>query len=263
MGLPFAFNLCNVSPWTIASREFNDDPVELVLDGAGMGNRFLFERLDEIDDPVRRGEVFNEYMSVRFHLHQWNQHENAARSSLRNSYLRFLAGWGRESNGVEGAVLKGWVESRFGVRPSYHRGKLTTTHSEEYLPYAVDRMKGHARTNAIHSQLDALFTFCQYELKRRAKWDRWVTLYRGTNDVEEHTILEREGRRRLCVLLNNLCSFTLDREKAWEFGSHVWQARVPLVKIVFFSDLLPDSILRGEDEFMVIGGEYWVTELLY
>ncbi len=261
--MPALLNLCNVSPWVIASHEFNDAPQPLAIDGALASNRFLFNKLDEIQDPRRRGEVFNEYMSVRFNLHEWASYENAARSSLRNSYLRFLAGWGRESNGPEGAVLKGWVESRFGVRPTYHRGKLNTRHSDHSGAYAEDRMKGSARTNAIFSQLDVLYEFCQYELRRRARWDTWVTLFRGTNDPDEYNIIDRGEKRRLCVQLNNLSSFTLDREKAWEFGSHVWQARIPLVKIVFFSDLLPDSVLRGEDEFMVIGGEYWVNELLF
>jgi len=35
------------------------------------------------------------------------------------------------------------------------------------------------------------------------------------------------------------------------------------VKIFFFSGLLPDSLLRGENEYLVIGGEYDVRSLLY
>jgi NAD+--dinitrogen-reductase ADP-D-ribosyltransferase len=63
--------------------------------------------------------------------------------------------------------------------------------------------------------------------------------------------------------MNNISSFTSDRECAWEFGSTVWEARIPMAKIFFFSDLLPDSILRGEQEYLVIGGEYRVRRLLY
>jgi len=64
------------------------------------------------------------------------------------------------------------------------------------------------------------------------------------------------------VRLNNLNSFTPDQERAFEFGSTVWQTRVPLVKIVFFSRLLPSPILKGEYEFLVLGGAYRVKTVL-
>ena len=71
------------------------------------------------------------------------------------------------------------------------------------------------------------------------------------------------GPNKIIVRMNNISSFTSDRECAWEFGSTVWEVRVPLAKVFFFSDLLPDSILRGEQEFLVIGGEYVVRKLLF
>ena len=55
--------------------------------------------------------------------------------------------------------------------------------------------------------------------------------------------------------LNNLVSFTTDFERAWEFGSKVLQADVPLPKIFFHSGLLP-ATMHGEDEYIVIGGLY-------
>jgi NAD+--dinitrogen-reductase ADP-D-ribosyltransferase len=61
--------------------------------------------------------------------------------------------------------------------------------------------------------------------------------------------------------LNNLNSFTGDFERAWEFGSRVLKTEVPLEKIVFFSGLLPTARLQGEEEFLVIGGEYEVEVL--
>jgi NAD+--dinitrogen-reductase ADP-D-ribosyltransferase len=63
--------------------------------------------------------------------------------------------------------------------------------------------------------------------------------------------------------LNNLSSFTSDPEVAWEFGSSVWKVEVPLPKIVFFSGLLPKSLLTGESEYLVLGGHYKVRTLLY
>ena len=58
--------------------------------------------------------------------------------------------------------------------------------------------------------------------------------------------------------MNSLVSFTSDEERAWEFGDTVWEIRAPLAKIFFFNGLLPNSIMKGEGEYMVIGGEYRV-----
>ena len=71
-------------------------------------------------------------------------------------------------------------------------------------------------------------------------------------------MLEVISKTEQYVRLNNLSSFTDDMERAWEFGYTVWQVQVPISKIFFFTGLLPNSILKGEGEFMVIGGEYRV-----
>ena len=257
------FTLCNHSPWVIGSREFNDDPQPITVGIVRGDNRDLFQKLDAEVDPMRRGEIFNDYMSVKFQLHDWPSHANAARSSLKNSYVRFLRGWSVDSNSIEGAILKSWVESRIGLPPTFHRGKVLDGSEEGNMPYEIDRVRGSARTNAILSQLDVLYEFCQYELARRIPGSRWITLWRGTCDAKDYRVIEQGKRRSACILMNNLSSFTSDRECAWEFGSTVWETSVPVAKIFFFSGLLPDSILKGEDEYLVIGGEYRVRELLY
>jgi len=257
------FNLCNLSPWAIAAREFNDAPQAIEIQGTWHANHRFFEKLDQVDDPVRRGEMFHEYMCVKFKLHEWDQYESNARRSLRNSYVRYLRGWGLDSNTIEGAVLKGWVQSRLGIPPTYHRGCLKEKEADENLRYAYDRMKGSARTNAIELQLDMVFAFSQYELNRRHPDTTHFTLYRGTHDEDAYGILEHINRSEYFVMMNNLSSFSSDRELAWEFGSTVWKAEIPKVKVFFFSDLLPESILKGENEYLVIGGEYRVKKLLY
>ncbi len=258
-----AINHCDISPWILASEEFNSAPRPIQIAGVRESNRHFFSMLDDIGEPRRRGQVFHDYLDVTFALHQWENHRGKARSSLRNSYVRFLRGWGLESNGVEGAVLKSWVQSRFGIAPTYHKGILRQDGGEEDQRFAVDRMKGSLKTNAIYSQFDLLYEFCQYEWQRRRPDSLTLPLYRGTNDAEEHPVIRRKEKRESCVRLNNLVSFTSDREKAWEFGSTVWESIVPACKIIFFSGLLPDSLLWGEDEYLVIGGHYWVKELLY
>src|SRR4051794_32853531 len=102
-----SYNHCNLPPWVIASRHFNDNPQELEIQGVRQANRFLFEKLGRIESAEERAVVFNDYMSVKFQLHQWeSQSTDKARKSIKNSYLRFLRGWMMDSNSVEGAVLK-------------------------------------------------------------------------------------------------------------------------------------------------------------
>jgi NAD+--dinitrogen-reductase ADP-D-ribosyltransferase len=258
-----SFNHCNLPPWVIASRHFNDNPQPLEIQGVRAANRFLFQRLDSISSPEERAAIFNDYMSVKFQLHQWqNQVTATARKSLKNSYLRFLRGWMMDSNSVEGAVLKGWVESRMGLPPTFHYERIAGIHDEKYLKFAVDRTKGSARTSAINSQLDLLYEYCQYELALKYPDRKWLTLYRGTFERSEHDRIETISKREEIVRLNNLNSFTTDEERAWEFGFIVWEAQVPLAKIFFFSELLPNSIMKGEGECLVIGGEFRVKRLL-
>jgi NAD+--dinitrogen-reductase ADP-D-ribosyltransferase len=255
------FSLCNCPPWVLARQDFQENPGDLHIGRVREENRRLFALLEAEPAQSRRGEIFHEYLSVQFALHQWQEHQRSARSCLRNSYVRFIRGWAVDSNSMEGAVLKGWVHSRIGIAPTFHGESLAAP--ESFENYSIDRIKGSSRTNAIESQLDLLFEFCQYELARRHPGERWLTLYRGTCDSTSYENLTAAGSNKTIVRMNNLSSFTSDRECAWEFGSTVWQVRVPLTKIFFFSDLLPESILRGEQEYLVIGGEYEVRKLLY
>lgn len=258
-----SFNCCNLPPWVIASRHFNDAPQPLELQGVKMANRFLFDRLNGLDSAEERALVFNDYMSVKFQLHYWQeQATDTSKKSIRNSYLRYLRGWMMDSNSVEGAVLKGWVESRMGLPPSFHKIRIPSIHSEEYMLFAIDRMKGSARTNAINSQLDILYEYCQFELSRALPGDSHIRLFRGTNDADDYELLEAVARREQIVRLNNLVSFTSEEERAWEFGDTVWEILAPLSKIFFYNGLLPSSILKGEGEYLVIGGEYRVRQVL-
>ena len=257
-----SFNNCNLPPWGIASRHFNENPQHLEIQGVKEGNRFLFDKLAAIASQEERALVFNDFMSVKFQLHHWQDQTDTARKSIKNSYLRFLRGWMMDSNAVEGAVLKRWVESRMGITPTYHRARISGIHSQAYFEFSVDVMKGSARTNAIQSQLDILYEYCQFELVRKYLQTSHIILYRGTYDASEHDVIEQVGKREQIVRLNNLVSFTSDEERAWEFGSTVWEVHVPLCKIFFYNDLLPGSIMKGEGEYLVIGGEYRVRRVL-
>ena len=255
-------NLCNLPPWAIASRHYNRHPQPLEIRGVRQANRLLFERLEALTEPLLRGALFHDYMDVTFQLHQWQEAATPrSRKSLKNSYLRFLRGWMFDANAIEGAVLKGWVESRLGLPPTFHRVPIESIHSEAYFHYCVERMQGTARTSALNQQFDVLYEFVQYELGRRHGGRSHLTLWRGINDFAEHRILETLGKNCHLVRLNNLVSFTTDFERAWEFGSRVLQAEVPLTKVFFQGDLLPNSLLKGEGEVLVFGGEFEVKVL--
>lgn len=257
-----SINRCNLPPWAIASRYYNRHPQVLEIQGVRHNGRALFEKLAGQNDPEVRGTLFHDFMDVRYQLHQWQREESPnSRKSLKNSYLRFLRGWLFDSNSVEGAVLKGWVESRFGLAPTFHREAIGDIHSAAYFRYTVDRMKGSERTSAILSQFDLLYEFVQYELASRFPGQSHLVLYRGIHGFAEHQILEKSADSRCLLRLNNLNSFTDDFEKAWEFGNRVLETAVPLTKIVFMGGLLPRSLFKGEGELLVIGGEYEVKVL--
>lgn len=260
---PLGFSLCNTPSWILSEWEFNLSPRRVEIDGVRLENRRLFEVLQNEEDPVRRSEIFNEYMSVKFHLHEWANYDDVARLSLKNSYVRFLRRWGFDSNTPEGAVLKAWVQSRFGIPPTYHSALLGDPDSGVARAFALDRTRGSARTNAIYSQLDLLYEFTQFEITRRLGSPQSFTLYRGTHEKESHPVLQKFGPLDYAVRLNNLCSFTSDRECAWEFGNTVWQVTVASPKVFYFSGLLPDSVVKGECEYLVIGGTFRVQELLW
>jgi NAD+--dinitrogen-reductase ADP-D-ribosyltransferase len=256
-------NLCNLPPWSIGSLHYNRNPQPLHIQGSEHACRKLFAQLDHIDSPEQRGMRFHDFMDVKFQLHQWqNEKSHSSRKSLKNSYLRFLRGWMFDSNSIEGAVLKGWVESRIGLVPTFHHQAIESVTSEAYFHYMYERMQGSMRTSSIFTQLDILFTYMQYELRRRSPDTTHVKLYRGIYNFSEHCKIERLGKNSYHMRLNNLNSFTADFEKAWEFGTRVIEAQIPLNKIFFLCGVLPRTLLKGEDEYMVIGGDYEVKVLL-
>jgi len=263
-----SLNRCNLSPWIIGSEEFQANPLPIEIDGVRTTDARLFRRLAELPDAGARSRVFHDYLSVKFSLDERTRHGTNGRPRPVYSYVHLLRAWGVDSNGPAGAVLKAWVESRFGILATYHGGRLAEDGFARDR-FHQDRTRGAARSIGVLMQLDLLYTFCQDELVRRFPGVRWKTLYRGTHDQEEYTIRSqgngngRPPNRRLLVQLNNLSSFASDPEVPWEFGSSAWEVEVPLAKIVFFSGLLPKSCLAGESEHLVLGGYYNVRTRLY
>jgi NAD+--dinitrogen-reductase ADP-D-ribosyltransferase len=228
------------------------------LAGVREGEAGLFELLDALQDPADRVAAFTEYMPFRFPFDQ-----SAGRSAPGDRpayYLRFLRRWSNDSNCRSGAVLKGWVESRFGLRATYHGGVLA---EDRAARETYERDRAWPGAAGIAAQLDLVYTFCQYELARRWPEERWMTLYRGTHNPEEYAIRSEGTGDGSLVELNSLSSFTSDREVAWEFGSSIWEVRIPLPKILFFGGMLPRHFPESEAEHLVLGGEYRVRKQLW
>ena len=260
-----SLNRCNLSPWIIGSEEFQANPLPVEIDGARATNAGLFRCLESITEAAARSQFFHDYLCAKFSLDEKIVRHGKAQSVY--SYVHLLRAWGADSNGPAGAVLKSWVESRFGLLATFHKGRLADERAAREA-FMSDRTRGSAKSIGALMQLDLLYTFCQDELRRRFPNARCKTLYRGTHDPEEYAIRDQnnqgddQSKRITLVQLNNLSSFTSDPEVAWEFGSRAWEVEVPLAKIVFFSGLLPKSLLTGESEHLVLGGYYNVRTLL-
>jgi NAD+--dinitrogen-reductase ADP-D-ribosyltransferase len=247
-------NRCNLPATILGSVIFQRHPVALEIDGVAALHADLFGRLGECDDAAARAQIFRDYLTVHFrldHLEDVGLTPGAGARAKAN-WLRLLRGWSFSADGREGAVLKGWVESRFGLLPRFHGEPLRDYSEPGYRRYLEMRAAGLYGTNAIESQLDLLYAYCQHEFIRQANGDDHLTLYRGTNRLGDHEVLAADGQRQV-VLFNSLSSFTSSPERADEFGDTVLEVRVPKAKVLFHCRLLP-GILIGEDEFLVIGG---------
>jgi NAD+--dinitrogen-reductase ADP-D-ribosyltransferase len=258
-------NHCNLPAALLGSLQFQYHPTALFLDGVRELHGQLFTALETLASPPQRAQQFMDYMVVQFRLHHLEDAglDNSARSKrVKADYLRMLRGWLFDPNGREAAVLKGWVESRFGLLPRYHHGPLHDAESETYRAYLNARAKGLLGTNALEAQLDLLYSYCQYELARQYAPQQHLLLYRGTNQFEGYDVLKQVDKHHAVVLLNNLNSFTADRERADEFGDLLLEVEIPWQKILYHSKLLP-ATLEGEDEYLVIGGVYQVQSTLW
>ncbi|MGO3931809.1 NAD(+)--dinitrogen-reductase ADP-D-ribosyltransferase [Rhodopseudomonas pseudopalustris] len=260
-GIGHSTNLLGVPMEFLTDVAFNDQPVPLHIAGVREMNPSLFEMLDQARDLADAGEAFSCYMAALFGIDPEQRLRNVnGRGRFRSSFLDLIKGWGFDSNGAEGAVLKGWVESRFGIFPTFHKEAIRRIASPAWTTYVEEKMSSRFHNNAIYVQLDLLFEFCQWALAHfAAAGSTHVTLYRGVNAFDEHQIVQRFDRRHVVMRLNNLTSFSSDRSIADCFGDTILTVRVPVPKILFFNRLLSAHPLKGEGEYLVIGGAYRVT----
>jgi NAD+--dinitrogen-reductase ADP-D-ribosyltransferase len=255
----YTTNLVGMPAGLIASPAFNEHPVRLRIHGTRESALGLFRLLDTAGDLAEASAMFRHYMSLTFGLHG-QPLDGAAHGRDRSSYLRLIEGWGFDSNGPAAAVLKGWVESRFGLVPTYHRAALGRFPSEAWVRYLEEKMTSRFHNNCIQLQLDLLFEFCQWTARRFGLPKRGrVPVWRGVNNLDEHRVPSGSVRGGDCVLdLNNLVSFSLSRERAESFGDWMLTTEVPVQKLLFYPGLLGPSVLAGENEVIAVGGAYRV-----
>lgn len=251
-------NRCNLPAVILGSLTFQEHPTPLMLDGVAEFHAELFALLDAIAAPAERAQLFRDYVAAHFcldHLEDAGLDDHSRRRAKAN-WMRVLRGWSFDADGREGAVLKGWVESRFGLLPRFHGEPLRDFTGPVFRRYTEMRAAGISGTNALEAQLDLVYAYCQYEFGRDQAAAH-LTLYRGINHLNDHEVLAATGRQQV-VLFNNLTSFTSSRDRAGEFGDYILETRVPTAKIFFHCRLLPGT-LKGEDEYLVIGGAYQVA----
>ncbi len=253
-------NRNNIPSWLFGSIGYQKHPVPTELDGVSTWYHKFFEDLSKVSSSKQRAEQFVQFMQVRFGIKN-KKDKNASTNHdhvhlrPRVNYRRLILGWLFDSDSEQGAAWRGWVESRFGLVTNYYKGSATDSDSKAYWEFRELCQQATHNTNELFEQLDLLYYFCQLELKFLNSYEHHIKLYRG---CAESTDYEIDGKQ--VKLFNNLSSFTSDPEAALLFGSKVYEVTVPLTKIVCYESLLPGS-LKGENEFMVMGGLYVVERM--
>ena len=252
-------NRCNLPSVILGSLTFQQYPAPLAIDGVAELHREFLAMLALCADETEREQHFHAYMKQCFclgDLQQAGLSESAQKRRL--DYLRLIRGWHFNADSVEGAVLKSWVESRFGLLPRHHIGPIRDHSEAAYRQYLEHRATGLYNSNALEAQLDLVYAYTQAELARRLPGRTHLTLHRGVNQWREHEQLgQRDGQTLL--LLNNVSSFSNCPDRAGEFGDTVFSAQIPLAKIICCAEVLPGK-LQGEGEYLVIGGIYAVKK---
>ena len=252
-------NLVGIPTSILASSDFNVHRVHLHIHGTRESQSGMFRRLNECTTQREAAQFFEYAMSMQFGHNLPEDEQSGDSLHYSSSYLELLRGWGFDSNSPQGAVLKGWVESRFGLIPTFHKEPLGRFPSPPWVNYLEEKAYSRFHKNAINFQLDALYEYCQWSIRRfGTPGPSHIRLWRGTNNIEEQ-VVSGELRTRRCVMrFNNLVSFSSSSERAEEFGDWVLRTIVPTSKLLLFPGLLTDTVLKSESEYLVIGGNYGV-----
>jgi len=258
-------NRCNLPADVLGDISFQNHPKPLCIDGVAQLHKHFFLEIAKESESLERSRLFTQYMSDYFsldHLEDAGFERNSTVDRSRANYLMVLRGWYFDSDSKEGAIIKGWVESRFGLVPRYHRGIIRNCDDDNYRQFVSHNAQGLYNTNALEAQLDLLYSYCQFELRQRLPRQSHLLLYRGQSGTQsleqlslENLELSTNTNADLYLLLNNINSFTTDVDLAGEFGDIVVCVKVPVEKLLFYSGLIANA-MKSEKEYAVIGGVY-------
>ncbi len=253
----FTTNLVGVPATLLGGVAFNDSALVLSIAGTREAHHGLFTLLDDCADAAGAAATFAHYLELAFDLRR--DVPLSGHRRFHASYLRLLRGWGMDANGPAGAVIKGWVESRFGLVPTFHKAPLVRFPSTAWIDYLEEKASSRFHSNNIRQQLDLLYEFCQWSLARFAPLGVGpLAVWRGSNRCEEQLVAGSLRARRCIVRLNNAVSFSLRRDEAECFGDWLLHTRLPQSKVVFYPGLLGSAVLGGEGEVLAIGGDFAV-----
>ena len=257
-----SLNRCNLPAVILGSHTYQQHPLPLTIDCVQALHGDFFRALQAIHSGDERALHFRQYMCSAFLLGKSEEAGFVPNTTVirrdKADYLRLLRGWMFNSDGIEAAVMKRWVESRFGLLTLNHHGLISDNGSASYEAYQADYVRGLYNSNALEAQLDMLYSYCQQELQRRWPGRTHWLLYRGVNHIDEHNNLGVLGEGQHLLLLNNLNSFSCDRDLSDTFGDVILQTRIPVTKLLYFPELLT-GVLQGEGEYLVLGGVYETT----
>lgn len=243
-----------MDPEVFASTAYNRNPSPVALSAVRERHAGLFSALSELEGARERSRLFADYMSQNFGCAGGG---GRGRTASLCGYLRHLLAWMGDSNSSGAAALKWWASSRFGLAPTYHRSFLGDD-TAAWEAFSAESAKAIDAEPTLLAQFDLLYEFVQFGLSGSHPAATNLILYRGVLG-QDRPIAPKAGAGRVVVRLNNLNSFTRDFERAWEFGSSVLEASVPLTKVFYDETLAATGLLEGEEEVIVLGGEYEVS----
>ncbi|OGG94508.1 MAG: hypothetical protein A2527_01495 [Candidatus Lambdaproteobacteria bacterium RIFOXYD2_FULL_50_16] len=254
-------NLTGIPSAYFACAGFNQAPKPVKINGVREMNRGFFEALEKLEKD-QWAPLFLEHIRLMF---DFEPHElKSNHKGYKTGFARLLRGWFFDSNRPEGAVLKGWAESRFGLRCSFHRVPLRGYTSPDYQVYLFEKMHPRFHSAAIFAQLDLVYEFAQAWLGKWGNPSGFNTLYRGFNPaLDGSQLIENLGQGEAIYRNNCLVSYTPDKERASEFGDLVVEVIVPHQKLVCFPQLLPGLLPAYEKEFLLLGGDYLSSQVTF
>jgi len=231
----YSTNLVGVPAPVLASAAFNAHPLPLRIAGAREANAGLFALLERSSDADEARAMFAHYMSIAFAWPGLPRRRPICRYGGIPTLARELppaaARLGARCERARRAVLKGWVESRFGLVPSFHKAPLARFPSPAWWLSRREGVQPLSQQLHLSAARPAVRVLPVAAGPLPGAGDSGegthVSLWRGSTRCEEQLVEGTLRERRCTVRLNNLVSFSRSREEAECFGDWVLRARVP------------------------------------